>query len=500
MKKKLIAISEAVILSSALLFTGCAKEDELAQKDNTVAVETTEAKTGSLNTEGRYIGVIENTEQVEVVSKVSGTLTEVNGVVGQTVSAGSVLAQFDDTSARLEYEGAKAGAESAEKSLKSAQNSLESAQVSYQTTWDNGANKLGPEHELNDYNSEMEIRSLEQDIAAQAEKIEEYKNTTLDEAKHNVKKYKREKRDAATVQEEDQYDSKLDSAKSTLNNVEQNLHDMENKYNSMIADYEKAVGQREKNNGELYAAEQQSVANSIQKAQKDIDSASIGVESAQVGVESAANKVDTASYQLSLYTVTAPISGVIEKVNVEKNNYFAAGNVSFVISDPNSRSAVFHVPDTVAEELEIGQSVSVNANSKVYDGKITEVAVAVDDTGLFEVKAAVSDAADLADGVNIKVDTVIHRSEDKLVVPTDSVYFKDNQAFVYIVDKGHAVKKNVSVDIYGEENTTISDGLSKGSKVITTWSGSLNDGVEVKVTGSSGELAETAAGSGKTDA
>ena len=481
MKKRMIIMSLTAAILSTLILSGCSNADELELKDNTVIVKTEAAKKGSLSTDGRYIGIIENTEEVEVVSKVSGTLTEVNAAVGDTVSAGSILAKFDDTSARLDLKGAQAGVESAKKSLKSAQNSLEKAQVNYNSTMESGANKLGPEHEASDYKSQMDIKGLEADIYAQGEKIKQYKETTLDKAEHDVKKYKKKKRDAMNEQEEKEYDSKLDSAKNSLTSVEQNLKDMENKYNSMIIDYQTAVGQREKNNGELYEGQQRSVANSLQLAQKDVDSASIGVESAAAGVDSAANKVDTASYQLSLYTVTAPMSGVIEKVNVEKNNYFAAGNVSFVISNPDSRCAVFHVPDTVASELRVGQSVSVNSNSKNYEGKITEIGVAVDDTGLFQIKAAIGNASDLSDGINIKVDTVIHRSEDKVIIPTDAVYFKDNQAFVYVADKGYAVKKNVVVDIYGDEQTTISEGISNGDEVITTWSGSLNDGAEISV-------------------
>ncbi|MCR5527563.1 MAG: efflux RND transporter periplasmic adaptor subunit [Lachnospiraceae bacterium] len=491
MRKRIIVLTQAVALSSVLLLSGCAQDKELEVKDNTVIVKTAEAEIGSLNTDGLYIGTIENTEEVDVVSKVSGTLTEVNAVVGDTVSAGSVLAKFDDTSAKLDLEGAQVGVESARKSLESAENSLEKAQANYNSTMENGASKLGPEHEASDYKSQMDIKGMEEDMHAQEEKIKNYKETTLDEAEHDVKKYKKKKRNAVTEQEENEYESKLDSAEKSLTSAEQTLKDMESKYDSMVIDYQTAVGQREKNNGELYESEQRSVANSLQVAQKDVDSASIGVGSAKAGVDSASNKVDTASYQLSLYTVKAPMSGVIEQVNVEKNNYFAAGNVSFVISNPDSRCAVFHVPDTVAAELSAGQSVSVNSGAKNYEGKITEVGVAVDDTGLFQVKAAIFNAADLSDGVNIKVNTIIHRSENKVVIPTNAVYFKDNQAFVYVAENGHAVKKDVSVDIYGDEKTSISEGLAKGDEVITTWSGSLNDGAEIKVEGKGETQAES---------
>lgn len=85
MRKKLFAISGSVMISAALLLTACTTKTETEEIDKTVTVETAEVQKGTLNTEGRYIGTIENTEQVEIVAKVSGTLTEVNASVGDSV-------------------------------------------------------------------------------------------------------------------------------------------------------------------------------------------------------------------------------------------------------------------------------------------------------------------------------------------------------------------------------------------------------------------------------
>ena len=126
MKKHFIIVSTAIVLMGIL--NGCASQSEAQLTDQTVSVKAQEVYTGSLNTEGTYIGVIENTESVELVSRVSGTVNEVNVSVGDTVSTGTVLARFDDTSARIDLAGAQTGAASAEKSLESAKKSLESAE------------------------------------------------------------------------------------------------------------------------------------------------------------------------------------------------------------------------------------------------------------------------------------------------------------------------------------------------------------------------------------
>ena len=48
---------------------------------------------------------------------------------------------------------------------------------------------------------------------------------------------------------------------------------------------------------------------------------------------------------------------------------------------------------------------------------------------------------------------------------------------------GHAYRRDVELDIFGESETTLNSGLSEGENIIATWSGSLKDGTEVRVTG-----------------
>ena len=123
----------------------------------------------------------------------------------------------------------------------------------------------------------------------------------------------------------------------------------------------------------------------------------------------------------------------------------------------------------------------MTSNGNEYAGQISEVGVAVDSTGLFQIKANVYGADDLANGVNVKIKTVISKSNDAIVVPTDSIYFKENQGYVYVVEDGVAVQRRVIIGIYGEETTTVTSGLKVGEQVISSWSGSLKNGTEVSI-------------------
>ncbi len=478
------SLSYFCVLALCVSLTGCGTKKEAENPDLTVAVKTMKTEKGSLAKESLYIGTIENTEAVELVCRVSGTVDELNAAVGDHVVKDTVLAHFDDTSAEIDLNGTKTAVESAKKGYESAQKSLETAQANYNSTVTRGVNSLTSEHHLSDYQKGMNLQSLESDIAYLGEKIGEYKDTTIADLEDDIHDYKKKKKRAKNDGDEESYQKYkelLDAAEKNLDSAEQNLLDMEHNYNSKVKDYETAAGVRNITNEEVYPGQQMEVMDSITVAQKNVESAQIGVGSAATSVESARNKVEAAEYQLGLYDVKTPIDGVVEEVNLEKNNYYSAGKVGFKIANPDSKRAVFYVTDTVLPNLKVGQKVEATVNNKDYKGEIAEVALAADENnGLFEVKAFLDDASDIMAGVGVKVRTVIHESKNKVLIPSDAIYYSDNEPYVYVDDNGTAVKRVVTIDIYGETETTIEEGLNEGEILITSWSGTLHDGAKVR--------------------
>ena len=147
----------------------------------------------------------------------------------------------------------------------------------------------------------------------------------------------------------------------------------------------------------------------LSAAQAGVQQAEAGVESAQAGVESARVGVSSAEYQLSLYQLTAPISGVVEAVNVTENNFAASGSAAFVISNGNDKTVTFYVTDPVRQTLTQGQAVTVTSGGTVYQGAVTEISGVVDAaTGLFQVKAVIDGAQDLPGGLAVELSTTAY--------------------------------------------------------------------------------------------
>lgn len=202
-----------------------------------------------------------------------------------------------------------------------------------------------------------------------------------------------------------------------------------------------------------------------------------------IGVEGAQIAVDSAQYQLDMYTLTAPISGIIEAVNVDVHGFATPQNPAFVISDKDIMTVAFSVSSEVRKTLKTGDKIEIDQNGQKFKGIITEIGSMVDQmTGLFQVEAQVKDdKGELLTGITVKVLADTYRQEEAYLVPYDVVYYDESQAYVYVAEDGIARRRDVSCGIFNEETATILDGISQEDQIITSWSADLRDGVQIEV-------------------
>lgn len=109
--KRFTAVSLAVVLGISVAACGKTEEPEEA---GAVSVEVETPKIGELTVDTAYIGMAAPQEQVYVIPKASGTVTETFFGVGDTVQEGDVLFKIDDEAAQLQIDSARASYASAQ--------------------------------------------------------------------------------------------------------------------------------------------------------------------------------------------------------------------------------------------------------------------------------------------------------------------------------------------------------------------------------------------------
>ncbi len=214
-----------------------------------------------------------------------------------------------------------------------------------------------------------------------------------------------------------------------------------------------------------------------------VDSAAAQVNSAKVGAAGAKVGIDSAEYQLDMYTLTAPIDGVIEAVNVEPHDFASPGNPAFVISNKDTMTVTFGVSEGIRGTLKVGQKIEVDRNGKLYSAAITEIGSMIDqNTGLFMIKSCVSTPDDsLLTGSTVKVTVDTYSRSGVLLIPYDAVYYDDSQSYVYVVEGNVAKRRDIETDIFDEDTITVVSGLTAEDQVITSWSANLRDGAVISV-------------------
>ena len=516
--KKLMAMGLAVTLCVSA--TACGKNKETTQVSK-VSVEVENPQMGELTSDTTYIGTVEPQQQVYVMPKLSGTVTQVNYKVGDTVKEGDVLFKIDDEAYQVQ---------------------MDSAQAAYNTAQAGATAATSGARDLQNYQTEEQIRQLQKNLNDTYESKDDMEDS-LDELREQGKAANAQVASAQAsvdalsqslgVQKQDlaAKQTAMDEAKATYDDkkadtsaTEEEKKAAEAAYNTAKTEYDAAAAAVTATSSQLALAKQglsaaQAGVNTINSGKTQLKSGIDQIETSQdtltdslntakqaysitqnevypqtdatytAQLNQAAVGIESAQMQLDYCTVTAPISGVIEAINVEKEGMAAAGNVAYIISNKDSMTVTFDVAEAAKNTLNIGDHVTVERNGQTFDGSITEIGtMAGQQTKLFRVKATVTGAGDaLPNGVSVKVSATTEKEDNKMLIPFDSLYFSGGDAYVYCVEDNKLVRTSVTVGLMDDEHAVIEDGLTTDSLVVDNWSAKLRNGAEVEIVTLNGE-------------
>ncbi len=511
------ATALGLVLALGMSVSACAgKEEAVQETEESVAVEVQTPKIGSLTLDTAYIGTVMPQEQVYVIPKTSGTVTETFFEVGDQVQAGDVLFKIDDEAAQLQMANARAAYESAQAGV-TAQNGGARDLQNYQTEeqirqlreslYDTDDQIAELEDNLGDLrdaggklSSAKEQAQAGVDAAAKIyyEKQNEISDQikvlqeeidALQEADKNADVSAQEGEIASLQAELAGYKAAVDQARAGVDQIQAQLDSIDASKTQIKSGIDQAENGQDTIRDNLSMAEQ-----AYAITQNEIYPQSDAVSAAQL--QQALVGIDSAQMQLDFCTVTSPISGIVESVSVEKNGMASAGNPAYIISNRESMTVTFFVAEKAKNVLNIGDPITIERNEHIYDGAITEIGTMANaQTKLFQVKASIAGAGvgenALPNGVSVKVYATTEKEDSKLMIPYDSIYFSAGDAYVYCVENGQIVRKEVTVGLMSDEEAVIEEGLTEDSQVVSNWSSKLRNGVEADVVSVNGEAVVT---------
>jgi len=229
---------------------------------------------------------------------------------------------------------------------------------------------------------------------------------------------------------------------------------------------------------------------SVRERELDLQMLEADWRRAQAALEQAAER---AGYT----TITAPIDGVVTRINSKKGEYVQGGAVPLpsaeiamlVITDVDHTWVECNIDEADIHDVKAGQKALVDlGEGRQLTGRVAQISPSVrlvqGDVRTFAVKLTVDgDTRSLRSGTSVYVDIITRSTRDVLSVPSFSISDdKEGKYFVYVLEDGAAKKREITKGVEGIERTEVVKGLTEGEQIITSLEAKgLRDGKKVKV-------------------
>jgi RND family efflux transporter MFP subunit len=222
-----------------------------------------------------------------------------------------------------------------------------------------------------------------------------------------------------------------------------------------------------------------------EKVQLAFDSAAAQLEQAQAGL-------NLARHALDVSIMRAPFSGVIASKNAEVGDVInpmmggfgggGAGGVLTLMDYSKIKIAVAVSPEDIGR-IRRGQGTVLRVGAlpdREFRGAVSVVNLTADPlTKKFEVEVAIDNPeGTLRPGTFGDLVFELQSHENALVVPQIAIL---ENSYVFVVDGGKAVRRNVGLGIQNTTMIEVVDGLAEGDAVVVEGNFGLEEGAAVQV-------------------
>lgn len=248
---------------------------------------------------------------------------------------------------------------------------------------------------------------------------------------------------------------------------------------------------------------------SFESLKSDLALAKVDLRSLQESLAQSRAALDQSEDLLSKTRITSPIDGVVIQVDVKVGETVIAGTTNIpgstmmVIADPSETLTEVQVDEADIAQVREGQRADVYTAAypdTPLSGTIQSIASVARQTPgqaslsfLVKILMDKQDSMTIRPGMSVRADIYTETSDETLAVPVQAVLFDEDteedgkgekeQSYVFVMQDGKAIRKDVEVGISSDSDQEITDGLEEGELVIVgpfRILRHLNDGDEVE--------------------
>ena len=183
----------------------------------------------------------------------------------------------------------------------------------------------------------------------------------------------------------------------------------------------------------------------------------------------------------------APFSGFIASKDAEIGQNSAPGMPIVKLVSIGNVKVKISVPEDDVQRIAKGSSMKIIVpalNNREFSGRVTERGVSADPRSrTYEVKATIQNSdGQLLPGMICQTFTNYMQGTTGVFVPANLVQLDgDNKTFVWVVNGGKAVKREITISSETAQGAQVSGGLSAGDQIIVAGQQKVSNGMKVEI-------------------
>lgn len=204
-------------------------------------------------------------------------------------------------------------------------------------------------------------------------------------------------------------------------------------------------------------------------------------------------RLDELNINLSNTVITSPVSGFVGKRSLDPGGWVTPNTASFIsVVDISVVRLVANVVEKDLHRISQGMKADVTVDAyagEAFDGRIAHIAPVLDPaTRTAQIEVEVQNSSfRLKPGMYAKVDFVVERRDRTLAVPANAVVEMGGKKGVFLPDEANVARfKPVTIGMSQPDFVEVVDGLSEGTRVVTTGAAALREGDRIVLLGQGG--------------
>lgn len=407
---------------------------------------------------------------------ISAKTLQVNVKVGDKVTKGQVLVQYD-------VQDLTTNVKTAETQYNNAQITYDNAQIAYN-------NAVSQKNDAINTNNQNETKLQDQNIDGQINDYTNRLNTLNDKITSLENEINNQSTSPSTVNNDKIQLNGAQQGSPTTPNIIPGQGSLYSQRDSILSQ----LNSLKNTKLQLQPASDEKT-NQLNNA---ISTASNNLQTAKNNIDSAKANLDAAKANLAKSTdkIAADFDGIVTSVNAVQGAMGNAAQVAISVQDLNNLEADLTVGKYDAANIKIGEAAIIKDNGKTYNGQVSSIDPTAKQPGGISASNATNTSTDATLGVTVDItdkpdglkvnfsddiDILLGQVTGVVKVPVESIETdKTGKNTVFIVENHRAIEKEVTLGLQSDTEAEIKEGIKAGDTIILNPSATIKTGTFVK--------------------